>query len=510
MRLTALISCSMLALCTSAATVKVITSTEGNEWQQKKVSLQSKPSGKVMLSVKESSHGVPFIAWGTCFNELDWDVYRNLCTEEQNSIMSKLFAPDGELHFTKGRLTMNANDYSRAWYSCSDVSGDFELRHFNIEHDKQNVINLIHSAIRQNNAMTFFMSPWSPPAWMKINQDYPVQSNRFNTADPKKDYLLFSRPDGKPLSEEEQSLLGEREGVYPRRLALQDYFIQDSRYLQCYADMFCRFIELYAAEGICINRVMYQNEAYSYTPYPGCAWTAEGTIRFNRDYLAPTLSARHPEVELYLGTFNTNRKDYIEQILSDSKLRNSIKGMGVQWECRQIIPELQKEFPGLHWVCSEAECGNGDMDWKAAEHSFFLISDNLGNGVDEYYIWNFLLADNGRSTWNWTQNALIQFNSKAEQDSQRVRYTPEYYATRHFSQFIGKDDEMIGYVGREHSDTPIVAYRLKPGKKGILKNAEYVVVAGNLTEKPTVLTIEINGKYLNFAAQPHSFNTFIV
>lgn len=29
--------------------------------------------------------------------------------------------------------------------------------------------------------------------------------------------------------------------------------------------------------------VIYQNEAYSYTPYPGCPWTAEGTIRFNRD-----------------------------------------------------------------------------------------------------------------------------------------------------------------------------------------------------------------------------------
>ena len=50
--------------------------------------------------------------------------------------------------------------------------------------------------------------------------------------------------------------------------------------------------------------VMYQNEAYSYTPYPGCAWTATGTIRFNKEYLAPTLRQMHPEVKLYLGTFN--------------------------------------------------------------------------------------------------------------------------------------------------------------------------------------------------------------
>jgi hypothetical protein len=38
--------------------------------------------------------------------------------------------------------------------------------------------------------------------------------------------------------------------------------------LQCYADMFCRFIDLYAEQGLPITKVMYQNEAYSYTPLP--------------------------------------------------------------------------------------------------------------------------------------------------------------------------------------------------------------------------------------------------
>lgn len=90
--------------------------------------------------------------------------------------------------------------------------------------------------------------------------------------------------------------------------------------------MFCKFIDAYAEQGITIDMVMYQNEAYSYTPYPGCAWTAEGTVRFNRDYLAPTLRSRHPEVKLYLGTFNTNRQDYVEKILADEKLQESISG----------------------------------------------------------------------------------------------------------------------------------------------------------------------------------------
>lgn len=60
--------------------------------------------------------------------------------------------------------------------------------------------------------------------------------------------------------------LGPRDGKFPRRLATTDYFIQDPRYLQAYADYFCRFIEEYAAQGVPIDMVIYQNEAYSYTP----------------------------------------------------------------------------------------------------------------------------------------------------------------------------------------------------------------------------------------------------
>ena len=83
--------------------------------------------------------------------------------------------------------------------------------------------------------------------------------------------------------------------------------------------------------------VIYQNEAYSYTPYPGCPWTAEGTIRFNRDYLAPTLRRNHPEVKLYIGTFNTNRQDHVEKVLGDAGLRDCIDGVAFQWEGREIL-----------------------------------------------------------------------------------------------------------------------------------------------------------------------------
>lgn len=485
-----------LATGISAQKVTKYTTTDKAPWIQSKTSLSNKAEGKVVAAVNGSEQGTVFHAWGTTFNELDWDAFNLLSRDEQDEVMRNIFAPDGDLRFTHGRVSMNANDYARSWYSCDDVVGDLGLRYFNIEHDKRNIIPLARAAQKYCPKLQLFMSPWSPPTWMKINQDYPVSPNKYNTMDERQGYLLYMEQDTK-TDPDEMKLLGDRGGVFPRRLALQDFFIQDPRYLQCYADMFCRFIDLYAEQGLPITKVMYQNEAYSYTPYPGCAWTAEGTLRFNNDYLAPTLRKKHPEVELWIGTFNTNRLDYVEKILDDKTLQANVRGIGTQWECRENLPQMRQRYPNLRFMVSESECGNGSMDWSAGEHTFFLLADNLGNGCDEYYNWNFILIDNGISSWGWTQNALLQVDSK----TRHFRYTPEYYAYKHFSHFIAPGAEMIGYAGREYSQTPVVVYR---------HDQRFLVFAGNFTDTETHLSVKIKNKFLNIAAQPHSFNTYVI
>ncbi|MGI6224445.1 MAG: glycoside hydrolase family 30 protein [Prevotella sp.] len=490
----------LLAFCllsgtVSAQTFNVYTTTEQKAWQTSKTSLQSKAQSKAIITVDKSVPGIEFKAWGTCFNELDWDAFNLLTRSQQNELMKNLFDPEGDIRFTRGRLTMNANDYSRAWYSCDDVAGDLDLRYFNIEHDKRNIIPLIRAAQHWQPKLEFWMSPWCPPVWMKINGDYPVLSSKYNDLDPRKDYLLYSGDDN--VDPDEMKFLGERAGVFPRKLATKDFFIQDPAYLQAYANMFCRFIDLYAEQNIPIKMVMYQNEAYSYTPYPGCAWTAEGTQRFNSQYLAPTLKRLHPEVKLYLGTFNTNRLDYVEKILSSDTLRQSIEGIGFQWEGRQILPKIRAKYPSFHYICSESECGTGAMDWKAGEHTFFLISDNLGNGCDEYYIWNFLLCDQGESPWGWRQNALVQVNSKTRE----MRYTAEYYALKHFSHFVSPGTRTLGYGSQELNNGVSAVAFCRPDNK-------YVVACMNTTDKSRTITVQLGKKYLNAQLRPHSFVTF--
>ena len=444
---------TLAAVGVNAQTYNWISSSEGNVWQQAKISLQGKPAGTVDLTVEGKEKIVTFKAWGATFNELDWDALGILTRAEQDEILHNVFSPEGDLRISRGRISMGANDYARSWYSCDEVEGDFELRYFNIDRDKQTIIPFIRAAQKYNPDMTFWVSPWCPPSWMKIHGDYPVLSST-------------------------------------------DYMIQDPRYLQTYANSFCKFIDAYKEQGIPIDMVIYQNEAYSYTPYPGCAWTAEGTIRFNKEYLAPTLKRLHPEVKLYLGTFNTNRQDHVEKIISDKELQACISGMAFQWEGREVLPHIRRQHPEWDYICSESECGWGSFDWKAGEHTFELMNHYLGNGCKEYTFWNFILADNGESPWGWKQNALIRVDSK----TRTFTYTPEYYAVKHYARYIGAGAEVMSYKPEGEDKKPVLVIRTPEQK--------WIVIAGNFQDKAQSLTVQVGKRYLNATLPPHSMHTF--
>ena len=147
-------------------------------------------------------------------------------------------------------------------------------------------------------------------------------------------------------------------------------------------------------------------------------------------------------------------------------------------------------------ISSESECGNGQMDWRAGEHTFYLLHEYIGRGCDEYYNWNFILCNQGRSAWGWKQNALVQVRSA----NRTYRYTPEYYAYKHFSHFV------------EPGSTLIAFYPIKDGIQSIVfkrPDGKRVVICGNTNNEAKSLSIQLGKKYLNVSLAPHSFNTFV-
>ena len=85
-------------------------------------------------------------------------------------------------------------------------------------------------------------------------------------------------------------------------------------------------------------------------------------------------------------------------------------------------------------------------------------------------------------------------------ETRTVRYTPEYYAVKHFSNVIEQGAEILGYDYDDADKTCVLVARNPNGK--------YVTVAGNFSDDVRTVTVEINGKYLNMSLPGHSFNSF--
>lgn len=116
-KVTILFSIAMLAyISTWAQKVTTFTTTETSSWVKGKTTLSTKAVSQVVAEVNAQSHGVKFHGFGTTFNELDWDAFNMITREEQDELMYRLFDPQGDLRFTRGRVSMNAGDIAEQLY----------------------------------------------------------------------------------------------------------------------------------------------------------------------------------------------------------------------------------------------------------------------------------------------------------------------------------------------------------------------------------------------------------
>ncbi len=478
------------------------TTTQKDVWTIKKAEVSTTVIGKPQAVFSTSDVMSTFQAWGTCFNELDWYAIQRLTPAAQEEYYERMFSPTGDLRFALGRIPVGASDYagpedfydpsvfhqrnepiklSESWYSCDEMpegETDFNMEHFTIERDKKHIIPFIKKAMEQNPNMTFWCSPWSPPQWMKKSHHYSNRAGYGNGLDV----------------------------TYPSYTSTQ--FIMEPDYLNAHALYFSKFITEYGKEGIPITGMCYQNEAYTCNYYPNTSWEATSTAIFNADYLIPYMRKHHPGVKIWLGTMNTNHVDDVYEVIlnyrskssdpdfAGKKLSELFDGIGFQWEGRDAIGEMRKRYPDLEFIQTESECGNGTFDWGAGAHTFELIHHYLNNGCVTYTNWNSILGGNGRGPFmNWWQNGLLHLDI----NKGVAYYTPEFYAYKHYSHFIGDGTKIL----RKSSGQPLVLAAKQP-------DGTIIVVVGNENSNERSLTFSVDDKYMSVTVPANSYNTFVI
>ncbi|ABR36783.1 glycoside hydrolase family 30 protein [Clostridium beijerinckii] len=398
--------------------------------------------------------------FGGCFNELGYIALKKIPNDKKEEVLRNLFDPE-ECNFTYCRLPIGANDYSESWYSLNETKGDYEMKNFSIERDKECLIPYIKEAEKYSGELNLFASPWSPPTWMKFPEVY-----NFGT------------------------------------------LIWEEKNLKAYALYFKKFIEEYQKEGIKINQVHIQNEPIADQKFPSCVWSGKQLRDFIKEYIGPLFEENKLDAEIWLGTLNSPYDDYGDEnwqfgqynnfantVLSDKDAKRYINGVGYQWGGKHALLQTRIAYPEMKLIQTENECGEGKNSWEYAEYVFNLMWTYFINGVNAYTYWNMVLEEEGISTWGWKQNSLITVTKDND-----VKYNPEYYLMRHFSKYIKQGATMKGLKGDfagnalafENPDGSVVLELLNP------------------FDELQEVTFSVNGEDYSFNIHPHSFNTLVV
>ncbi len=355
----------------------------------------AQPTEKVDVIFLDSSKTFQTVVGiGGALTDAAAETFDKLPTAKQRELLRAYFDPNEGLGYTLGRTNINSCDFSSDMYTYV-AEGDAELKTFDVEHDQEHRIPFIRqvlAAAGQN--FTIYASPWSPPAWMKDNND-----------------MLH----GGSLKPE---------------------------YYSAWANYYASFIEAYAKEGVPIWGVTVQNEPMAVQRWESCIYTAQQERDFVKNYLGPTLAARGlADKKIIVWDHNrTMMYQRAETILDDPAAAKFVWGVAFHWYVNDSFDNVRavhEAFPNTHLMFTEGCHGPYDIaqldEWQWGEAYAKSMINDFKNGAEGWTDWNVLLDDKGgpNHVSNFCFAPVIGFPKTGE-----LHYMNSFFYIGHFSKFI--------------------------------------------------------------------------
>jgi glucosylceramidase len=135
----------------------------------KRTKQHSKKHARGRVTIDASKRYQEIQGFGAAFTDAATINFYKLPQAAQDAVMDAYFGKGG-LGYSIGRVPMGSCDFSVDQYSFANVSGDYSLQHFDtsIAYDQKQRIPMLREAVKRTPDLKLFVSPWSPPAWMKV------------------------------------------------------------------------------------------------------------------------------------------------------------------------------------------------------------------------------------------------------------------------------------------------------------------------------------------------------
>lgn len=350
-----------------------------------------------------------FFGIGGAITDASAEVYAKLPANKQQEFLNAYYSKDNGIGYTIIRTNINSSDFSSDTYTYIK-EGDADLKSFSIEHDRQFRIPLLKSAMAKiGKEASLYVSPWSPPAFMKDNND-----------------MLHG---GKLLP----------------------------KYNQSWANYYIKYINALEKEGLPVWGLTVQNEPMAKQIWESCIFSASEERDFLKNYLGPTLK-KAGLGDKKITVWDHNR-DLISQrvgtILDDPEASKYVWGIGFHWyeswsggeQMYDNIRKVNEMYPSKNLFFTEGCIEKFDAKnyqlWKNGERYGKSMINDFNNGTVGWTDWNILLDQNGGP--NHVKNFCFS-PIHADTTSGELIYTPSYYVIGHFSKFINKGARRVSSV----------------------------------------------------------------
>lgn len=371
----------------------------------------------------------------------------------QDSLLQNLFSTEKDgIGVSYIRVSIGASDMSADTFTYNDLPAgqtDVEQAKFSISKDMGALVPVLKKIIAIQPNIKILGSPWSPPTWMKTNNNFK----------------------GGSLKPE---------------------------YYQSYAKYFVKYIEAMKAQGITIDAITIQNEPLHPGNVPSMYMEAKDQGIFIKTALGPLFKSSGIKTKIILYDHNADRPDYPLDILNDPEAKPYVDGSAFHLYAGKIsaLSAVHNVHPDKNLYFTEQWVGGpGKFDEDLKWHVSTLIIGATRNWSRNVLEWN-LAADPsyGPHTKGGCVTCLGALTISPE-----VSKNVAYYVIGHASKFVSPGSKRI--ASDIPGDLQNVAFETPEGKT--------VLIVANVNSEEQTFNIRSKGKAVTALLAGGAVGTFV-